>query len=77
VQAKELRLVDELGGFAEAVAAARRLAEIPKDKERVLHVRVGDKLFGLKNLLGVSSLLEKILPATTSSESPFWWVMNI
>lgn len=76
IQAKELGLVDELGGFAEAVAAARRLANIPEDKERVLHIRVGDKLFGLRNLLGASSLLERILPAATS-ECPFWWVMQI
>lgn len=76
-QAKELGLIDELGGFAAAVEAARRLANIPEGKERVLHIRVGDKLFGLKNLLGVSSLLERILPAATVSECPFWWIMDI
>lgn len=32
-QAKENGLIDELGGFAEAIAAARKMAKLPADKE--------------------------------------------
>jgi protease-4 len=64
-QARQLGLVDELGGFNTAVAAAKRLAKIDADDEVRFKRLPGDKdpFEAIQGLLGVSASSAKTLAA--------------
>jgi protease-4 len=65
-QARELRLVDEVGGFYQAVAAAKRLAKIDPDAEVDLRRFPGEKspFEALEGLFGASAASVRTLAAT-------------
>jgi len=68
-QALELKLIDKLGSFADAVKVARELAKIPEGKEKVVPITSKKKKSSLKSLLfgqssgaHLRSLVEQALP---------------
>lgn len=70
-QARELRLVDEVGGFYQAVAVAKRLAKIDADAEVDLRRYPGEKspFEALGNLFGASAASIRTLAAAA-------WIMG-
>jgi protease-4 len=64
-RAKELHLVDELGGLDDAVRRAAKLAGMPAEKPRLLRPRRPFHLTDLLDWLGSRSSIEGVVRATT------------
>jgi len=76
-QAKNLGLVDEIGGFKEAVSAARRLAGITEGKERIKLFRIkSSPIESLTSSMGLSNYIHDVLPDIELSGIPLWLMLR-
>jgi ClpP class serine protease len=71
-QAKDLKLVDAIGGFDVAVAVARELAGIPEGKERVGYPEKSSLTQSLSDRFNLESRLDVLLPSAELSGIPLW-----
>lgn len=71
-QARELKLVDAIGGFDMAIAAARALANIPVGKERIGYPQKSSFTQSLSERFNIESRLEALLPSAELMGVPLW-----